>query len=361
MTNLSRRSSAPSSAEVAEVGDARDVGARAPVEHAVALPFGAAARRSWAAMLVADLAPQDWLIFVYFVLLFLAVLFGAGPDRMLAGRIVVEHILVLVTGLALTRGAILRKGSFANALLYRLTLFSTTLSSYFQLRIILPAAAPRSVDAALYAFDLRVFHYEPALAWDRFVTPVTTEWFAFFYFGYFFILAIHIIPFMLLCRNMSMLARFAMAIFFTFCCGHLLYIVVPGYGPHQFLAGSFAHELPAGRFWGMVQATVADAGAQKDIFPSLHTAVPSTFTLLALRYRKQFAPYRFSAPIMLLGTSQIIIATMFLRWHYLVDICAGLALATLSVYLSDRLVTWDDARRTRLGLGPAWHALSFRT
>ena len=317
-----------------------------------------ASDRTWLAAFLVDFSPVDWLLVAYFVLLFVGVLFGAGPDRMLAGRIVVEHLVVLAIGLALTRGAILRRGGFASALLYRLTLFSTVLSSYFQLRVILPAAAPRVEDAALYAIDRNVFHYEPALAWDRFVTPATTEWFAFFYFGYFFLLAVHVLPFMFFGRNLRILARFATAIFFVFCAGHLLYIVVPGYGPYRFLAGSFTHALEGGRYWGLVKATVADAGAQKDIFPSLHTAVPMMFTILAFRYRREFRPFRWSWPVMAFCTSQIVLATMYLRWHYLIDICAGTALAALAVAVADRAVRWDDARRERLGLVPAWTVLT---
>jgi len=303
------------------------------------------------------LAPHDWLILAYFALLFLGVLFGSGPDRLRAGVLVLEHAVVLVVGLALTRGGILGRATFASALLYRLTLFGTVASSYGALRVVLPAAAPRVVDSTLYAIDLRVFHVEPALAWDRFVTPWTTEWFAFFYFGYFFILASYILPFMLLAQNMAMLARFATATFFTFCCGHLLYIVVPGFGPHWFLATSFKHELPGGLFWGLVNATIDSAGAEKDIFPSLHTAVPAMFTLLAFRFRRECRAFRASWLLTGLCTTQIIIATMFLRWHYLIDICAGLALAVLAVWVSDRAVLWDDARRKRLDLPAAWTPL----
>ena len=318
------------------------------------------ARRPWLSRCVQDLAPQDWLIVVYFVLLFIGVLFGAGPDRPLAGRIVLEHLVALLIGLGLTRGGVLRRGSFAGAFLYRLTLFSTVLSSYFELRVILPAAAPRAVDATLYAIDRNVFHYEPALAWDRFVTPGATEWFAFFYFGYFFLLAIHVLPFMLAARNMAMLARFSTAIFFTFCCGHLLYIVVPGFGPYRFLAGSFEHELRGGVFWGLVRATVDGAGAQKDIFPSLHTAVPTMFTLLAWKHRKEFLPFRLSWPIVGFSASQIVVATMFLRWHYLADICAGLTLATVAFVLSSRVVRAEARDRVARSLGPVWRPIMGR-
>ena len=352
-------------------GDARKSGATAVADGvATEADTGASARSqrdaqaessaTWTKAFLAELAPHDWLMFIYVLLLFVGVLFGAGPDRLLAGRVVLEHLAVLVVGLALTRGGILRRTGFVSALVYRLTLFSTLLSSYLQLRVILPASAPRAVDASLYAIDQAVFHYEPAVAWDRYVTPQTTEWFAFFYFGYFFLLALYVLPFMLVCRNLTMLARFATAMLFVCCCGHLLYIVVPGYGPYRFLAGSFDHALEGGLFWGLVKATVAAEGAQKDIFPSLHTAVPTLFTLLAFRYRREFRPFRYSAPLVGFCTSQIVIATMFLRWHYLIDIFAGVALAGLGVYVAHRAVAWDDERRARRGLAPAWTELTLR-
>ena len=190
---------------------------------------------------------------------------------------------------------------------------------------------------------------------------MTTEWFAFFYFGYFFILAIHVLPFMLLCRNISMLARFAMAIFFTFCCGHLLYIVVPGYGPHQFLAGSFAPRAPGRALLGDGAGDGRRRRGAEGHLPEPAHRRPVDLHAPRAPVPQAFAPYRFSAPVMLLGTSQIIIATMFLRWHYLVDICAGLALATLSV--SCRIASSPGTTRGARGSGSArrGHALSFRT
>jgi hypothetical protein len=50
---------------------------------------------------------------------------------------------------------------------------------------------------------------------------------------------------------------------------------------------------------------------------------------------------------------------MFLRWHYLVDIVAGVTLALAADALAARLVPWDAARRARLALDPAWTRLVF--
>ena len=49
-----------------------------------------------------------------------------------------------------------------------------------------------TLDNGLYQLDLALFGFEPAIAMDAIVTPFTTEWFAFFYFGYFFLLAMFV-------------------------------------------------------------------------------------------------------------------------------------------------------------------------
>jgi hypothetical protein len=290
-----------------------------------------------------------------------AVLGAKGPGRDESIRTVLIDIACLTAGLALTRGEILRAGSFASGLVYRFTLFLGVFLSYFQLRWILPAVSPHSLDADLLAFDLRVFGYEPAIAWDRYVTPHTTEWFAFFYFGYFFLLIAHVVPIMLVGKNAFRTAHFALGIFTVFCTGHLLYMLVPGWGPYHHLAGQFEHPLEGGMFWRLVRATVDAGGSQKDIFPSLHTATPTYFAIYSYIHRRAL-PFRFTWPFMAFAATQIIVATMFLRWHYLIDIIAGITLATTAALLSYKIVGWEAARRQRRGL-PAtftsldWHGI----
>jgi hypothetical protein len=299
----------------------------------------------WLQRFARNLGPQDWYIGAYFVGLTLAVLFGKGPGHDHSLALIATDSTFLVLGLALTRGQVLR--GFANAMLYRLTVWLTVFLSYFQLRHILPAATEQTRDAALLSFDLSVFHVEPAIAWDRYVTPVTTEWFAFFYFGYFLLLAAHVLSMMLAAKDTFRLAHFALGIFMVFCTGHIIYTIVPGFGPYHFLAGRFEHTLSGGPFWHAVMATVSDAGAQKDIFPSLHTAAPTYFALFSYRHRKAL-PYKYTWAVVAFCASQIIIATMFLRWHYLIDIFAGVALAYYGCRVSEKLVVADARRRERI-------------
>lgn len=308
---------------------------------------------TWIGRFQRNLASHDYVIGSYFVIVFFALLFGEGPGRPHSMHIMLMDFSLFFGGLLLTRGEIIKKttpiGAFANAFLYRMTLFAATFLSYFQLRTILPAVSERAVDPQIYALDMKVFGFEPSLAWDHFVNPQTTEWFAFFYFGYFFILAFHVLPFVFAVNDEKLVSQFAIGIFTVFLSAHALYMAVPGYGPYRFLASEFHHELTGGRFWHLVLATVDSAGAQKDIFPSLHTAAPTFFAIFSWRHRDKL-PFKYTWPIVAFCVSQIIIATMFLRWHYLIDICAGLTLATVANLLGAYLTPWEIAHRKRLGV-----------
>jgi PAP2 superfamily protein len=326
------------------------------ISHALAVGTlsGNTAATSW----IRNLASQDWLTVGYLVALLVALVLGKGPNRNACLVRVSADLGVFVFIVALVRGQLLRWGGAAASLVYRTAVIGTLLSSFFQLREILPAVSPWTDDARIYAFDLHIFGFEPSVALDRYVTPRTTEWFAFFYFLYFLILSVHVLPMVYWQRDTRLLGRFAIGLLMIFCVTHIVYMLVPGFGPYWYLKGTFRHELQGGPFWRLVREAVEAGGAQKDIFPSLHTAAPTYFAIFSFRHRK-IVPFKFWWPIIAFLATQIIIATMFLRWHYLIDVVAGVALATASALLGQRIADWECARRKRLRLQPAWTPLVY--
>lgn len=312
---------------------------------------------SWSAF-VNSFASQDWLLIGYLVIILLALVFGAGSNRSACIIRISADLGCYLFVLTLVRLQVLRWGGAAASLLYRFTVMATLLGTFFQLREILPAVSPRSVDASIYAFDLQVFGVEPSVWLDRFVNETTTEWFAFFYFLYFLILTVHVLPMLFWLRDEQVLARFGIGFLMVFLTAHLLYMVVPGWGPYWYLKASFHHELRGATFWPLVRETVDAGGAQKDIFPSLHTAVPTFIAIFSFRHR-HLVPFKYSWPVMAFVATQIIIATLFLRWHYLVDVVAGLTLATTAAFVGPRIANWETRRRARMGVQPAWVPLTF--
>src|SRR5579872_3263301 len=313
---------------------------------------------STAVGVVHSFASQDWITIGYLAALLIALAFGKGSNRGQCIVRVAADLGVFLFVLVAVRTQLLRWGAVSTALVYRLAVMGTLLASFFQLREILPAVSPWAVDDRIYAFDIHVFGVEPSEWLDRYVTPATTEWFAFFYFLYFLILTVHVLP-MMMQRDEVLLSRFAVGILLLFMVAHLLYMAVPGWGPYWYLKPNFQHELQGNVFWPLVRETVDAGGSQKDIFPSLHTGAPTFLAIFSFRHRKHF-PFRYTWPIITFLATQIILATLFLRWHYLCDVIAGLTLAVAASVVGQRIADWERERRGRLGVQPAWMPLVYR-
>jgi membrane-associated phospholipid phosphatase len=306
---------------------------------------------------LASVALQDLFVCTYLVALNVAVaLAPSGPTKGDVALRVGGLLAVLLVVVGAVRSGLLRHGFWA-PLLYRVALYGGVQISYFFFRELLPLVNPRSVDRELHELGVALFGAEPAVLLDAVVTPATTEWFAFFYFGYFFVLATHVLPILFLAREPQRLGEFTFGLVFVFSVGHTLYMLVPGFGPYKAVADSFHNTLPDGLWLDVVMQTVAESGAQKDIFPSLHTAAPTFIALFAFRHRER-APYRYTWPVIAFFAVNIIIATMFLRWHWVVDVVAGLTLAAVAQALSARATRWEIERRARAGLGPTWPAFT---
>jgi hypothetical protein len=299
-------------------------------------------------------AVHDWIVLAYIAFLNVAVaLRPAGPVKDECQMRVTALLVTLVAALLVTRGPVRPTGPMV-ALFYRLTVYGTVQISYFFFREMLPLLNPASLDRELHGLGITLFGAEPALVLDSVVSSATTEWFSFFYFGYFFVLAVHVIPGLFLVKSKRLLGEFTFGMLFMFCVGHTLYVLVPGYGPYQAVASEFQNALPDGLWLDVVMETVSDGGAQKDIFPSLHTAAPLFIALYSFRHRAVI-PFRFTWPLTFFFAVNIIIATMFLRWHWIIDVVAGLALATSAQALSVAATSFELRRRAaEPELGSTW-------
>lgn len=300
-----------------------------------------------------ELGPQDYIVFSYLLGLNLAVLNApAGAIRTQQLGHVFGILLLHVGTLTAVRTGWLTHRYLA-PLLYRVVTYGCVQITYFMFADLLPLINHRVLDAELYHLDLALFGVEPAVYFDRFVNPVTTEWFAFFYFSYFFVLAMHVLPILFASKSRRMFTEFTLGMIVLFCLGHTLYMFVPGYGPYKAMPEVFQHELSSGFWWNTTKALVAESGAQKDIFPSLHTAAP-TFILLFQFHRRGEAPFKYTWPLVGFFAVNIIIATMFLRWHYVIDVVAGLCLGVIAHVVSAKFSKREVDRREALGLGPSW-------
>ena len=310
--------------------------------------------------MVGMLSVSDAILLVYLLVTTLLVALSSGPDRPVCTRMLLATIAAVVLGAFVGRvGPIASPG--LRAVVYRMTVVGAVVASYLMLRPLLPLVRPDSLDEALHRADLWLFGVEPAVWLARFDVPAVVEWFSFYYFSYFPLAATYVAVVVWAARSGRATAEFAIGTALVLCVGQLGYLGVPGFGPVRHLADRFAGPLVGGFFWRCVSETVAAGGAMKDIFPSLHTALPVWFTLYASRRAGHDPRWRWPARITGWFAANIIVSTMFLRWHYGVDVLAGLGLAVVAARLSIALARREAIWRRSLGLPQAWSTASTHT
>lgn len=219
---------------------------------------------------------------------------------------------------------------------------------YFQLRWVITAIHPGDMDSTLAAADLAVFGSHLSVAVEPYQTRFWNEWFGFFYWAYFYIIAAFVLAHALFDRSAESFTVFGFSIIVMHAVGWSCYFVIPGLGPYHHFQDVYAGPID-GRFHAMGFAAYLN-GPLRDVFPSLHTGVMTVLTAHAFRgIRRQRLFYGILAPLMAFWTVQIIIATVWLRWHYTVDVLAGLLLAAACIAAGPRLVARWAAFRISQG------------
>jgi glycerol-3-phosphate O-acyltransferase/dihydroxyacetone phosphate acyltransferase len=108
------------------------------------------------------------------------------------------------------------------------------------------------------------------------------------------------------------------------------YLLLPSRGPIESLAGVLPR-LPGGHFHDLILRSVASTGGNLGAFPSLHVGA-TAYTILFDRRHDRLRALTYLPLLALIG-----LATICLRYHYAVDLAAGLALALAAAAAARRL------------------------
>ncbi len=194
-------------------------------------------------------------------------------------------------------------------------------------------------DAALIAWDQRLFGFQASVSMQRFVTPLLTAWMEFAY--TFHILNIPIVACFVYLRRRRERFREMMAgvLVITFL-GLIGYLLVPAVGPMYTLRDQFTVSLGVPLEVVNRQIEFMDfARIKRDVFPSLHAGI--SFVVWLYAWRNSRALFAILAPFVL----SLFVSTVYLRYHYLVDVVAGLLLAPLAFLLANWLFRrWGEIR-----------------
>jgi membrane-associated phospholipid phosphatase len=196
---------------------------------------------------------------------------------------------------------------------------------YKEMAKLIPAVRGSNADQALANLDFRFWHANPCVWLERIQSPALTEFLQLAYTLF--------LPAVLLLaaeiwrrRNYKGFQYYAFLIAMGFLTSYMGYLLVPARGP-RFLLASLQH-VPLRGLWlfsGMQGGLDRLESVAFDCFPSGHTEL----TILACWGSRMVSKRLFR--IYLAYTPALIFATVYLRYHYSVDLLAGAALASILI------------------------------
>jgi len=200
------------------------------------------------------------------------------------------------------------------------------LTVFYTLTILVPGIRSHDIDYLLIRADYLLFGTYPTVWIERFYSPLFTDLFQSGYLSYYFLPIILGVTLKIQKRN----AEFEEGLFFILLCfflSYVGYILFPALGPRY--AMDHLQSLPVQGnclYEWTVSLLNQIEGIKRDAFPSGHTGISLTVLHLTFRFEKRLLPL--FIPLVLL----MIIATVYLRYHYVVDVLGGIALYLLTVF-----------------------------
>ena len=196
----------------------------------------------------------------------------------------------------------------------------------------------KDMDPALAGIDLSLFGAHAGIMMQAMVDPVLTSVLQLCYLSYYF-LPVALCLILFFSGETDNFDRAVFGIVLGFFASYIGYLLVPALGPRHYIGHLFTADLMRGPVASSINDTLNMLeGENRDAFPSGHTEVVLIVLYYAWAYRKWF--FWVSLPLV----SGLIFSTVYLRYHYVVDVIAGAALAPLSVWAASAIYGWYDRR-----------------
>jgi membrane-associated phospholipid phosphatase len=204
-------------------------------------------------------------------------------------------------------------------------------SCYKEMALLIPPIRRTDADRWLADLDFRIWNTNPTVWLERIYSRALTEYLQVVY--TLFIPAVLLIAYLLWKqRKYPEFQYYAFLIALGFLTSYVGYLLVPARGP-RFLLKALQH-MPLQGMWGfagMQSALDRLESAHYDCFPSGHTEL----TVLAWWGSRMASKRLFK--VYFAYTPSIIFATVYLRYHYTVDVMAGATLAIVLIVASPQL------------------------
>jgi membrane-associated phospholipid phosphatase len=186
-------------------------------------------------------------------------------------------------------------------------------------------------DNALIQIDLFIFGILPTVWIERFISPLLTE---LMYILYLFYFPMPIILMFWIYRQ-GKLKEIESGFFIYLSCYYLAYIIyfiVPANGPRFHLENINTIPLNGYLLTNPIREIIDILEPNKfDAFPSLHSGILTTTMIISYRYARGM--FYLFIPIAI----GIMISLVYCRYHYVIDIIAGILVSLVSYHLSSKI------------------------
>ncbi|HVO10033.1 MAG TPA: phosphatase PAP2 family protein [Vicinamibacteria bacterium] len=194
--------------------------------------------------------------------------------------------------------------------------------SYLNLGPALARAGARLWDAELLRLDRHLTGTTPSLLLQSLVQPRLTDLLSLCYALFIPYFATSLIWYLL--GELPLARRFFVGLLTLYSVGLLGYLLLPARGPYLAFPELFTVPLVGAAITRANADFVAIGSNHVDVFPSLHCGASA----FVLAFDRRHSPTRFR--LFALPVAGLWFSTLYLRFHYLVDLVAGFALAALA-------------------------------
>jgi hypothetical protein len=278
------------------------------------------ASKKWRQQLKAVL-PHEWVFGTFLLLTELRLLAQGGPAR---------NWSWIFLGCWLAGGAVFfwaEQNPTPRRWRTRLLFYPAAMGiSFYALGAAVPLLGNPKVDWLLLRWDRALIGETPSVAWSSWLNPGLEDLAMAGYLFFFYYLIAG--PGHYCLRNLRLFRKCMVGLFTMYGLAFMGYTVLPAGGPHRYL--TFATPLHGPWLLDWTLKTVNDGSNCIDVFPSVHVAA----TLYLLLFDWQHWRRRFwwvLVPCLILWFS-----ALYLRFHYLVDLLAGVVVALLGWWMAEK-------------------------
>ncbi len=220
--------------------------------------------------------------------------------------------------------------------------FGFCIAIYTNLHDTVHFANQADVQHWLIQIDQWMFGVQPCVWAEQFINPTLTDIFIAAYANY-FVLNICVAVVLYFQKRYP---EFRYTLITTIICyyiGYFLFIIFPAAPPRIVLKPFFTVSLHGNILEPIKHAIEVSAQDSRGAFPSLHCAVSFVSMFFGWRY------LRWMFWVMVPMVIMLVVSTIYLRHHYVIDLIAGLGLAFFAFWIGPKMEDWWNRLKKKQG------------